>query len=287
MYLLFDIGGTKMRLAVSEDGATFGEPIIISTPKNFDEGMKVFSKLSKTLSGGRMITFAGGGVPGPLDAGKSCLLASPNLSGWVGKPLRASIQVAVGAPTFLENDTAIVGLGEAVHGAGRGYAITVYVTISTGVNGVRIVDGVIDRNAFGFEIGHQVIAFSAHGTKDGDLPICLNCPVPGHLEAYVSGTAIAKRYGKKPYDIHDEAIWDTVARHLAYGLNNTIVHWSPHIVVLGGSMMKEIGIPLDRVQHHLRETLTIFPVLPDLKKAELKDIGGLYGALAFLKQKNR
>ena len=33
----------------------------------------------------------------------------------------------------------MVGLGEAVHGAGRGNCIVMYMTISTGVGGARIV----------------------------------------------------------------------------------------------------------------------------------------------------
>ncbi|MFV1917705.1 MAG: ROK family protein, partial [Patescibacteria group bacterium] len=106
----------------------------------------------------------------------------------------------------------------------------------------------------------------------------------GHLEAHISGAAVEKRYGKKPYEITDDKFWDELARLLAFGLNNTIVHWSPDVVVLGGSMMKKIGIPIDRVKFHLKKILKIFPELPEIKKAELGDLGGLHGALYYLKQ---
>jgi glucokinase len=49
------------------------------------------------------------------------------------------------------------GLGEAVFGAGKGREIVVYMTISTGVGGARIVGGKIDASAMGFEPGHQII----------------------------------------------------------------------------------------------------------------------------------
>ena len=34
MHLLFDIGGTHTRLALTQDGKKFGQPVIIKTPKN-------------------------------------------------------------------------------------------------------------------------------------------------------------------------------------------------------------------------------------------------------------
>src|SRR6185436_9338463 len=48
-------------------------------------------------------------------------------------------------PVYLENDAALCGLGEASVGAGQGSKIMVYLTISTGVGGARIVGGKIDR----------------------------------------------------------------------------------------------------------------------------------------------
>ena len=57
----------------------------------------------------------------------------------------------------IANDTAVVGLGEAHRGAGIGYNIVTYITVSTGVGGTRIVDGRIDRRIYGFEPGHQTI----------------------------------------------------------------------------------------------------------------------------------
>ncbi len=277
MFLLFDIGGTKMRLAISQNGETFGEPKIIETPKNFDEAMSLFEKTVFDLAGGKKIEAAAGGIAGPLDRKKEKLLNSSNIAGWVGKPLKESVEKAIGAPLYLENDAAIVGLGEATVGAGKGEEIVAYMTVSTGVGGARIVDGKIDRNIYGFEPGHQIID-----------PIGLSCPICGtigHLEGQVSGAALEIRYHKKPYEIIDPHLWEEEAKWLAYGLNNTIVHWSPNVVVLGGSMIiKEPGISIERVRYHLKNALLIFPESPRLVKAELGDVGGLYGALVFLKQ---
>ena len=45
------------------------------------------------------------------------------------------------------------------------------------------------------------------------------------------------------------------------------------------------GIAIARVEHYLREIMYIFPHIPVLKQAALEDIGGLYGAMEFCKQK--
>lgn len=278
MFILFDIGGTNMRVALSKDGETFGEPMIVETPKDFDAGMLMLKSLSAQLLNGEKLIAAGGGIAGTLSRDKTKFLNGPHLQGWNGKPIKAALEQAFGAQTFVENDTAIVGLGEAVAGAGRGYPIVVYMTVSTGVGGVRIVNQSIDVSAMGFEPGHQII------DVDGSLCKVSVCGTGLDFESQVSGSAVTARYGKKPFEITDEAFWEEMARLLAYGLNNTIVHWSPDIVVLGGSMMKKIGIPVDRVRAHLKGILNIYPELPKIEHSELGDIGGLHGALHFVKQ---
>lgn len=266
-----------MRLAVSRDGKSFDEPKIINTPQDFNAGMSFFQKITLELSDGGKIKAVAGGIAGPLDRGKTKLINSPNLPRWVGKPLKETLQKTLKIPVYLENDAAIVGLGEAMNGAGKGEEIVAYITVSTGIGGARIVDGKIDRNIFGFEPGHQII--------DPTGTLCPMCNLVGHLEGHVSGVALETRYHKKPYEIGDPDVWEEEAKWLAYGLNNTIVHWSPSVVVLGGSMItKSPCISIERVRYYLEHTLSIFPELPRLAKAELGDVGGLYGALQLLKQ---
>jgi len=279
MFLLFDIGGTKKRLAVSRDGKSFDEPKIVDTPQDFNAGMSLFQKITLELSGGGKINAVAGGIAGPLDREKTKLVNSPNLSGWIDKPLKETLQKILKIPVYLENDAAIVGLGEATNGAGKGEEIVAYITVSTGIGGARIVDGKIDRNIFGFEPGHQII--------DPAGTLCPICGFAGHLEGHVSGAALEARYHKKPYEITNPQIWEEEAKWLAYGLNNTAVYWSPSVIVLGGSMIiKGPGISIERISFHFKKTLSIFPEHPRLAKAELGDVGGLYGALEILKQNN-
>lgn len=268
MYLVFDIGGTSTRFAASKDGEHLSRPAQCDTPKNFEEAMELFRKTALEVAGGERIRAAAGGARA-LDKTKKKLRAQPHFPLWVEEPLEEELSKAFGADVHLENDAALAGLGEAVYGAGKGFDIVAYLTVSTGVGGARITEGAIDKAAQGFEPGNQVIS-----EKE-----------PFYLEAYISGTAFEKRYGKKPREVTDPAAWDEAARILARGLANSIVHWSPDIVVLGGSMiLGDPAISLDATETYLKEVLKVFPELPPLKKAELGDAAGLWGALAYLKR---
>jgi glucokinase len=278
MYGYFDIGGTKTRVAVSRDGKSFGEPVKFDTPQDFEEGIHRISEELRKLSGDQVFLAIGGGIAGPLNHERTTLLMAPHLPQWVGKPIVEALLANVRTHhVYLENDSAIVGLGESHYGAGKGDAIMAYITVSTGVGGVRIVDGHIDRSSIGFEPGHQILDIDK--TMFPELHA-------DEAEEIISGTAIAERFHKKAYEVTDPAVWEELAKLLAYLLNNVTVFWSPDSIVLGGSMVVgDPAIPVDRVAYHLDQILTIFPKKPVVKEATLKDLGGLYGAMAFVAQR--
>lgn len=267
-YFLFDIGASHTRIGVSSDGDNIASTEIYPTPQDFEEGVKILSQKAANLSSG--VGAIVGGIAGPLNREHTMITAAPNLPNWNNKPLSEALSKATGAKVFLENDTALVGLGEATKGAGRGFNIVAYVTISTGVNGVRIVGGKIDANALGFEIGKQIVDFD--NTFDGEAR---------NLEDLIAGSQFVRRHGKAAHEIDDPAVWEEEARIVAYGLNNLILFWSPEVVVLGGAVTKKI--PLQSVIINLQKTLTIFRELPLLKVAEIADFGGLWGALHWAK----
>jgi len=276
MFAYFDIGGTKTRVAVSIDGHSFGDPVKFDTPKDYTEGLHAVHDALKSLSGGTPFEAAGGGIAGPIDREHTMLINSPNLPEWVGKPFVQDMGSLLGCPVYIENDSAIVALGEAHYGAGKGDPIVAYITVSTGVGGSRIVNGFIDQGAHNYEPGQQIIDF--------DKSACPEC-VSAHTEDYLSGTATAHRFNMKAYEVKDPQVWEDLARWLAIFLNNTIVHWAPHSVVLGGAMIVgDPAIPVDRVEEHLNEICLIYPEKPKIKKAQLEDLGGLFGALVFVKQ---
>lgn len=264
--ILFDIGGTKMRVAASSDGYEFEEPHTGRTPESFLEGIRLFEDLARGAAGGRRVRLMCGGIPGSPLPDRSGVYDSPNLPSWNRRPLLANFsRIFPEATVHLENDAAVVGLGEAVVGAGQGQRIVMYMTISTGVGGARIVDGYIDHNVMGFEPGHQIM--DMHTGED--------------LESMVSGRAIERRFGVKPYDLADREKREQIADELAVGIANSIFHWSPNVVVLGGSLIsgEHNTLPMERIEKKVHSYLGRLAVAPRVKKALLQDLGGLHGAL--------
>ena len=263
-------------MAVSEDLKSFSEPKIYQTPKNYEEGISLFIKTASGLMRGKKVKAVAGGIAGPFDERKRSLIGSPQLKDWVRKPFRQKLREEFAAEVYIENDAALSGLGEAAYGAGQGARIVAYLTVSTGVGGARIVNGKIDEKTIGFEPGFQII--------DADKTLCPDCDGM-HLGAMINGRSLEKRFGKKGEEIDDQKVWEDASKFLAYGLNNIAVLWSPDVIVLGGSVMKSIDIK--KVEEHLKNILKIFPELPELKPAELGDLGGLWGAMALLKSQEK
>lgn len=281
MYVLFDIGGTKTRVAVSHDLQTYEPPIKFETPLMFHEGMKALTDAIDSLIGSTEVIAIAGGIRGPLNHEKTGITSEKKLTDWVGRPIVEHLRKRYATNhVYLENDSALVGLGEAVRGAGKGYDIVAYLTISTGVGGTRFVHGKVDLTSIGFEPGHQVL--------DIDRSI-LGHRIPHTLENLTSGTALEKRRGIKPYEIpQDDPVWDELAKYLASGIKNTIMYWSPHIIVLGGSMV--VGDPrilLDDIIRHTEEALDGLVPCPKIVDAALKDEGGLVGAMVLIDQRTR
>lgn len=264
MYILIDIGGTKTRVALTLDKETFGEPIIFSTSQNFDAWFKEVIHHIATLTEGKQITAIIAGVAGTFSPDHKTIRTAPHLQEWAGINLKNKLGGWFNCRTIIENDTALVGLGEAIFGSGKGYDIVVYITISTGVGGVRIVDGKIDRNKFGFEIGHQIV----QDNKE--------------LEYFLAGSSHEKRFGVPSHEIKDPEFWKEVDHYAGILAANTIMYWSPAIIIFGGPVTKDITMEI--VENKVKLFTPMYETLPVFIRSSLKDLGGIYGALALSKQ---
>ena len=267
MDILIDVGGTKTRLAEAvreiPRGKSFSNLFVFDTKKDFNEELETIKEWVKGIKEKKEPLRFIIGLPGTLSPEKTKLDRAPNLPLWEGVPIKKIMEETFGALAYLENDTALVGLGEGHFGAGKGYGIMAYISVSTGVGGARIVDGKIDESSFGFEPGHQIIE-----GKD--------------LESQIGGRALAERFGKEPKEINDPAFWTEMARILSVGLYNIALLWSPEAIVLGGSMVRgKPGILVAEADNFTKELLKTFPHPPAIIPASLGDLGGLWGGLAY------
>jgi predicted NBD/HSP70 family sugar kinase len=266
MILVFDIGATRTRLALVKDGK-LGEVLRLETDKR-PTGFASFLGVVEELTKGQEIEAVAGGMVGQLEGEEGRLRMTPNLPEWADVPVLREMKKRFECPVHIKNDVMMGGLGECHYGVGVTVGVMAYFTVSTGVNAVRIVDGRIDTSITRYEIGRHVVE-----EADGKIRT---------LESLVGGAALEKRLGKKPRQVQSEAVWTEEERHLALGLYNVILDWTPEVVVLGGSMMRDIN--LRHLSHDLTELPNVLSKWPQLKRAKLGDMAGLMGALKYLEQ---
>lgn len=270
--LVFDIGVTKTRVGLSRDGRTLQAWKIISTDEDYQAGVRQIVLTGQSLLSGKKPGRIVGGFAGPLDQKKRRAKDSQLLD-WIGRPLADDLQRGFGTPVQLENDAALNGLGEATSGAGKKFSIVGFLTISTGVNGVRITDGAVDSTAYGFELRHMLVSH-------GDKKIIT-------LGQAISGRALEKKYGQHPQDITNQKIWSAVEQDVAHALINIALLWSPEVIVLGGSMFNHPGIRLPHVQKMMQRDWPKVLPMPKILRGALGDLSGLYGALALTSRQTR
>jgi glucokinase len=263
MHLLFDIGGTKTRFALSNDLTSFDDPVIIDTPKNFSEAVLEYNEiLRKMLIGIEVDNFVGG-IAGVMDSdGKKLIRSSPKLPDWEGKLIGYELERIVKVEPRIFNDADMATLGESVFGAGRDDYIVAYLTISTGVGGGLVIDNKLQPTTYGFEPGYVIF-----DPKTGD-----------NIQDLISGTALTKKFNVPAKDVRDQKVYDEITKRLGIFLVNLTYMWSPDVIVLGGGITNDLD--MEEVEEAMKENMVQFPEIPKVKRAELGSLNGIWGALA-------
>ena len=252
--LVFDIGGTNMRMALAEDGA-LGDVVKGATPKDPNEAA---TQLQDFVSGKDLQDIVGG-IAGIIEDGT--VADSPNLPSWIGFSMDRARKSAFGVPVRIYNDAELAGLGEAVEGAGKGYASVAYLTIGTGVGGTLIVNGEPLPHAEGLEPGRQIMDYENGRT----------------LESFVGGAALAAEFGMKP-ELLPLAVYQERTKVLATGIHTLINLWSPDIFILNGPLIQgEPAFHIDEIAAALAQ-VAVRP-LPPLVLAALRDQSALWGGV--------
>jgi mannose-6-phosphate isomerase len=270
--LLFDIGGTNMRMAVGStadvptddiDPAVGNSELIqeiqkISTPENPTDAIEIIAEYVKQNLPD--ISSACGGMAGILEDG----VVSPNLSTWEGFNFQEALSNVLAVPVYIINDAEAAAIGEATFGAGKEYGHVAYIGIGTGIGGSHLLHEKVIPHEHGYEPGRQIIDVETGET----------------FEQLVSGSGLERRLGKPAKELPREA-YDEMIPILAAGLFNIILEWSPEVLVLGGSLLNEgNGYSIDALKKELAGMSDFSLILCDIVHASLGDNNGLYGAFA-------
>jgi glucokinase len=307
-----DIGGTKIATGLVTPQAEVVERVVLPTPNEKDAGLvmnQVYRSIDQVIekSGVGLPQVVGIGVvaPGPLDTRTGVLLYAPNIPSFRDVPLMRLIQDRYGRPTLIENDANAAGLAEALFGAGAGYQYLLYVTVSTGIGTGIIIDGKIyhGKNGAAGEGGHVPINYQG--------PLC-GCGQRGCIEAYASGTALARRTRERlsatptgsiisslvagdleqvtPVIVAQAALQgDALALDLIRETGELLGIWlgsmisllDPEIIVIGGGLTSIGELLFDSIRLTIpKHTINPFPDQVRIVPAKLQSDVGLLGAAA-------
>jgi glucokinase len=299
-----DLGGTKMLVGVVDS-----DQHIRHESKESSIGLseqELVEDLARELNEAREarpdVLAAGLGIPATIDHDRGVAIQAVNLE-ISDVPLRDLMGKRLGLPVFMDNDANVAALAEHLYGAGRGAQNVVLLTIGTGIGGGLILNGEIYRGSTGAgaELGHIVI--------DEDGPRCQgNCPNHGCVEAFSSGTAIAREGTAAAEREPDSALGKALAegpivgrtvtelaaagdplagevvaeagRHLGVALASLANIFDPDVIVIGGGVSAAGELLLGPARQELNQRALPPMNRTPVKLAELGPDAGMIGAAA-------
>lgn len=248
--LVFDIGGTNMRMAIAEGDSL---QVIKKIPTPRDPGEAIVKLVEFVIESIVRPTDCVGGIAGIIRHG--VVADSPNLSSWNGFAFAEELTKETSLTARIYNDAEIAAYGEAKNGAGQGYERVAYLTIGTGVGGALITNATLPLESQEFEPGRDIV------------------PGTGRtLEDLVGGAALEREFGIAPEHL-PRSVFTERTHTLALGILRIITLWSPDVIVLNGALMnEETAFRFEEVKEAVGEkTIRIV-------RAALNDESALYGA---------
>ena len=262
MYILVNVGATKTKIGLSKNFEKIDKIEILNTLHNYIDFLKFFKNKFSSLK----IKLASFGLPGVFNQSKNKLIYAPNLKDFENKNIKRDLEKILKCQVLLENDSALEGLGEAYFGKGKRFHIFAYITLGTGVGGVKIVNWEIDKKFFGFEPGHTLFLIDKKFFE---------------FENIFSGRAIEKIFNKKPEEIKDKSIWSFYSEVLSAFLVNVSLFWSPEAIILNGSLIQSLN---KKILLNSFKKFFPFNLKPKITFSNLKEKAGIYGALIYIKK---
>ena len=258
-YLGIEIGGSKLPMVLGDDSASVAQRWRLTVDAR-QGGAGIRQQIEATLSEIRSMAVLRGvgvGFGGPVDWRTGRICCSHQVKGWADFELRPWLHDLTKAPVRVDNDANTASLGEALHGAGRGFNPVFYVTLGSGVGGGLTVDGRIYHGATPgeSEIGH--VRLDRRGTTiesrcsgwavDRKVRALANKAPDGLLGRLAGETkgGEAKHLGTALGQGDPEAarILKETAEDLAFGLSHAVHLFHPQIIVVGGGLSL-LGEPL-------------------------------------------
>jgi glucokinase len=236
-----DVGGTSIKAARYDRFGGRESGLTVATPRGGTGAVAAIAAAAASLMTS-VTRSVGVVVPGLVDPALGVVRYAANLP-WRDLALRSLLSDRLGCPVAIDHDAAAATRAEASVAEPDESAL-LYVSIGTGISTGYAVDGQVWRGSRGLagELGHSCVV------PDGEP--CA-CGQRGCLEAYASGSAVARRYvaaggaagtqaadvvARRRTDPLAARVWDDAVQSLARALATAVLLLDPAVIVLGGGV---------------------------------------------------
>lgn len=276
-----DVGGTSIKCSAIDPSGESRQVLRMPTPKDEASGAQTASVVIGLIDRIRAaddmkdhdIAAIGLAVPGIVDEASGTVVSAVNL-GWQDVGFRALVAQGVDRPVAFGQDVRTGALAEARLGAARGYPVSVFLPIGTGVSIATVIDGTpLASGGWAGELGQLPIG------RPGDVD---RAPV----ESLASASAIAARTGcssaleaaerVRQGDPLAVRVWTEAIDALADALAWTVGVTGAGIVVVGGGLGTAGRLLLDPLEAALGARLGSLrrPVVAGAAFADLSTMVG-------------
>lgn len=299
-----DIGGTKVLAGVVDSDGAVSSTALRTTPGRRVRTSQVEDALADAVleaASGRPLLAVGVAAAGFVDSAGERVQFAPHLP-WQGEPLRDLLEARLGCPVALDNDANCAARAEAHHGAARGAASALMITMGTGIGGAVLLGGEVLRGANGMagEFGHMQVVPGGRACE---------CGRSGCWEQYSSGNALVRdaralleeqpsvlqemcegdpdrvtgpmvTAAAEEGDLVARRAFASVGDWLGVGTANLVAALDPELVVIGGGVSAAGDRLLEPARTALRRSLVgaAHRVVPDLVAGRLGPRSGMVGA---------
>ncbi|GAA3733459.1 ROK family protein [Leifsonia bigeumensis] len=272
-----DVGGTSIKCSAIDPSGESQQVLRMPTPKDDRSGSEtasVVTGLIERILADHDIAAIGLAVPGIVDEPSGTVISAVNL-GWQDVSFRSLIEQHVDRPIAFGQDVRTGALAEARLGAARGFPVSVFLPIGTGVSIGTVIDGV-------------PVASGGWAGELGQLPV--GRPGEAHrpsVESLASASAIANRAGcTSAIDAAEKVrqgdplavrVWTEAVDALADALAWTIGVTGAEIIVVGGGLGSAGRLLLDPLEAGLDARLGVLR-RPVVAAAAFGDLSTMVGA---------
>ena len=284
--LAIDVGATKVAVGlVSRSGEVLARIDVSSKAGSIAELNGSLAAAIKNVMASPDVVVVGAGIgsAGPIDDVKGTI--NPvNIPHWVDFSLVDFVREVSGLSSVrIIGDASALAYAEFVLGAGRGATNLMGIVVSTGIGGGVVLNGAfhVGRTGNAGMIGHSVVVQGGNECA---------CGQRGCVEAYASGTNMAKDFGADNFeavasaarngDAKAIAAIEKGAAVLALGFLNSVALMDLDTIVVGGGVMLADDVYWPILVKHFEKEMKVlnFPGNVALKKATLGKDSGLVGA---------